>query len=106
MALKTLLEGTVPAEGSYGEPAGEITIKVVGLPKHAYSEAEMEAAWELVAPAEHWKAPIEAVIPASKAAVVAEAIAFYTATAAEFAEAGEGELRVTAAGYWAGPAGP
>jgi hypothetical protein len=101
MALKTLVEGTVPAEGG-----GEVTIAVVGLEAHAYSVAEMEAAWELVAPAEHWKAPIAAEIPAEKAAVVAEAIAFYTATEAHFEPAGAGKLRVTAAGYWAGPAGP
>lgn len=91
----------MPAEGG-----GEVTIKVVGLPEPAFSEAEMKAAWELVAPAEHWKAPINAVIPAEKRAVVAEAIAFYTACEAVFAEEEEGKLRVTAAGYWSGPAGP
>ncbi len=101
MALKTLVKGTVPAEGG-----GEVTIAVVGLEAHAYSEAEMEAAWELVAPAEHWKAPISAVIPAEKKYVVEEAIAFYTATESHFEEAGPGLLKVTAAGYWAGPAGP
>lgn len=106
MALKTLVKGTAAAVGPDGKPAGEIEISVVGLSEHEFSVAEMEAAFDLVKPAEHWKAPIDAVIPAEKRAVVAEAVAYYTATEAEFAPAGFGELRVTAAGYWAGPAGP
>jgi hypothetical protein len=105
MALEILAAGTVPAETPSGEPAGTVEIHVVGLPVHNFSEAEMEAAFALVSPAEHWKAPIAAEIPVEMREVVAEAIAYYTASEAVFAEAGPGRLHVTAAGYWAGPAG-
>lgn len=80
-----------------------------------YSRPELEAAWALVAPREHWKAPIEAYLPKetpeATALAIKAAIEFYTATTPAFhfvTRRGETEieLKVTAVGYWAGPAGP
>ena len=105
MVLKTLAAGKVPATTPAGEPAGEVEVRVVGLPAHKFSEEEMAAAFELISPEEHWKAAISAEIPEEMREVVTEAIAFYTASEAVFASAGPGKLYVTAIGYWAGPAG-
>ena len=105
MALKTLAAGKLPATTPGGEPAGEVEVRVVGLPEHKFTEAEMEKAFALVSPVEHWKAPISAEISEEMREVVTEAIAYYTASEAVFAEAGPGRLYVTAIGYWAGPAG-
>ncbi len=69
-----------------------------------------EAAFELVKPMTHWKAPIKTT--ASKAAlkalgfepaVVAHAVAYYTATECKVTETAT-EITFEAAGYWAGPA--
>lgn len=81
-----------------------------------HDEASVRAAFEKVENKDHWKGPIDAVIDAKDRNIVAFAIEFYTATTATFrpVKAGEfavgmadevaGRLRVTAPGYWAGPA--
>ncbi len=87
-----------------------------------YTQQQLEEAWQLVAPAEHWKAPIDAYIDPAAEAVVREAIIHFTATVPTFNKvkahwvAGPNReamkklyptvLHVKAAGYWAGPAGP
>lgn len=72
--------------------------------------AAVEAAFELVKPLSHWKAPIKTT--ASKAALaalgmtpeaIAYAVLFYTATECKVVETPT-EVTFTAPGYWAGPA--
>ena len=71
-----------------------------------YTQAELKEAFELVQNAQHWKGPIEAVIPIEKRDVVEAAIPFYTATNAIFRPIQNNPARiyVEAPGYWAGPA--
>ncbi len=75
----------------------------------AYQEA-CKAAFNLVSPFPHWKAPIKTV--ASKTAllalgfepaVIAHAVEFFTATACKVTETAT-DVTFEAAGYWAGPA--
>jgi hypothetical protein len=65
----------------------------------------LEQAFNSVCNRDDWKAPIETVIFPADQAIVAEAIAFYTATEAVFIKQGN-MLLVKALGYRNGPAGP
>jgi len=69
-----------------------------------YYPVDLKAAFDLVANSKDWKAPVDAVVPVAMDGVVAAAVEFYTATKASFAVV-KGGLRVSAAGYRAGPAG-
>ncbi len=71
-----------------------------------YTQEQLEAAFDLVAPAGDWKGPIDATIPRDKQEVVGIAVAHFSGTEAEFECAGDDRVRVTAIGYRMGPAGP
>jgi len=60
----------------------------------------MSDAFDLVQDKEHWKNPIDAVIPEEKRSIVEQAINYYAGGGARFVPAGEGKLRVAAPGYW------
>ena len=69
-----------------------------------YTQEELEAAFALVAPADHWKNPIKASLPASTPALEIKKVAF----AIEFFTGGKALVRlsrktwdVTAPGYYA-----
>jgi hypothetical protein len=70
-----------------------------------YTEAELSAAFALVAPKENWKLPIEAVIPKPSpydAALLKFAVAFYTGGKAKFTGLPSGKaVLVTSPGYYA-----
>lgn len=73
-----------------------------------YTKSELEAAFKKVQNADHWKNPIDATIPVADVDITAKAIEFFTATKASFFRVGgiDGKvrMRVTAPGYYAGPA--
>jgi hypothetical protein len=73
-----------------------------------YTKAELEAAFKKVQNAEHWKNPIDAFIQIDEVNITAKAIQFFTATTAQFfrvtTAGGKLKMRVTAPGYYAGPA--
>jgi len=73
-----------------------------------YTREALDAAWELIAPAGHWKDPIDKLVDARENfAPIVHSIGFYTGTMAKVGPADEvepGMRRVTAPGYWAGPA--
>ena len=73
--------------------------------------ARLEAAFNMVADPNDWRAPIDAYVPKDTDLVLLEeAIVFYTATTPTFTVAlGKDQvmrIRVRADGYRAGPAGP
>jgi len=72
----------------------------------------MKKAFDLVAPVNDWRAPIDACVPNSElhrlklsADDIAEAVGFYTATSAKVSSV-PGGWRFKATGYRNGPAGP
>jgi len=70
--------------------------------------AILGAAFALVAPADDWRGPIDAVLPEAcdfAPDLVARAVAYVTATDARVTVTASG-VRVQALGYRAGPAGP
>lgn len=70
-----------------------------------FTQGQIDEAFDLVKNEEHWKNPIDTVIPAEKREIVEKAIPWFTGTDAEFTEI-DGQpqnLRVTAPGYYAGP---
>ncbi len=73
-----------------------------------YTKAELTASFNKVKNKDHWKNPIDAVIPFDDHAITEKAIEFFTATKASFFRVGgiDGKvrMRVTAPGYYAGPA--
>jgi hypothetical protein len=73
-----------------------------------YTNAELTAAFDKVKNADHWKNPIDATIPVADVDITAKAIEFFTATKASLFRVGgiDGKvrMRVTAPGYYAGPA--
>jgi hypothetical protein len=79
-----------------------------------FTQEELEEAFCLVEPEEHWKGPIDAVVdvsPADEAKVrlIKAAVEHFTATSPTFhvslpLDSGPPRLRVKAPGYWAGPA--
>lgn len=71
-----------------------------------FSKKQLEDAFDFVANRDDWRGPINAVIPAEKQEVTAEAILFYTATTAKFSPYAKDLLRCESIGYRNGPAGP
>lgn len=72
-----------------------------------FTDAEIKAGFDLVKPANHWKDPIDAIIDQDQQEIVAVAIAWFTACEAAFTKADNStKVRVTAPGYFNGPAGP
>ena len=69
-----------------------------------FSQDDLVYGFDLVKNPEHWKGEIDRVIRAADRDVVAAAVEHFTATEAAFQELPGGRLRVTAPGYWAGPA--
>jgi hypothetical protein len=73
-----------------------------------YTKAELTAAFDKVKNKDHWKNPIDATIPVADVDITAKAITFFTATQPKFFRVGEqgrnAKMRVTAPGYYAGPA--
>lgn len=70
-------------------------------------QAKMDAAFKMVlAPGQHWKDKIDYVVECRdhEVALIAEAVEFFTATKAKVVKLREDTYRVTAPGYWAGPA--
>lgn len=69
-----------------------------------YTGEELNAAFDMVKDAGHWKNPIDAVIPRDQQDVVDKAIAWFTGTEASFYGHDDPEkLIVRAPGYFAGP---
>lgn len=69
--------------------------------------ALLQALFSEVASKEHWKNPIDAVVPRDMAALYSEAIIYMTATVPEQMDGGKPErVRLVATGYLMGPAGP
>ena len=69
-----------------------------------YTESELSAAFELVAPKPNWKTAISATLPsitsAKKRALISFAIGFYTGSEATWSKTPSGKLLVTAPGYY------
>lgn len=86
---------------------GKFTINAVDQ-DYAEKQALLEAAFHIVANPKDWKAPIDTVIAAHPTLLemIADAIVHFTATVPTFVETEHGRVRVRAAGYRAGPAGP
>ena len=76
--------------------------------RSSHSHADLEQAFRKVSDPNDWRGPIDAVIDDADRHVVGEAVAYFTATSAEFhpVPGQPGKLRVTAVGYRCGPAGP
>ena len=75
-----------------------------------YTRDQLKEAFEKVQNKDHWKNPIDAVIPKQAMDITADAIHFFTGTQAFFSsnrltlkEVQDGCVRVTAIGYYAGP---
>lgn len=75
---------------------------------YADKQAVLEAAFAVVANPRDWKAPIDVVISDQPTLLemVTDAIVHFTATVPSFSPIETGRVRVQAAGYRAGPAGP
>lgn len=81
-------------------------VSMIAMPSAA-RVAEFDAAFDLVKNRDHWKGPIDATLAGASPALVAtvlDAIEFYTATDGVATKLGDGVYRITAPGYWAGPA--
>jgi hypothetical protein len=69
-----------------------------------YTQAELEAAFALVAPKPNWKMPIGAELPSitsiEKRNLIAFAIMFFTGGKAAFSKTAGGKIKVTAPGYY------
>lgn len=69
-----------------------------------YTQDQLSDAFNAVRNAEHWKNPVDAVIPRDMMDVVGRAVPWFTGTEASFSDTLKPEeVRVTAMGYWAGP---
>ena len=75
-----------------------------------YTREQLKEAFDKVQNKDHWKNPIDAVIPKQAMDITADAIQFFTGTQAFFnsnnltlAQCEAGMVRVTAIGYYAGP---
>ena len=70
-----------------------------------YTEDELSAAFNLVAPTPNWKTAIRAtfpsITPTKKRALITFAIGFYTGSEATWSKTAGGALLVTAPGYYA-----
>lgn len=66
-----------------------------------YTHAELESHFNLIRPALHWKAPIEAVVPPNADLNgIESAIIYFTGSSGEFIKRGNAVV-VIAPGYWA-----
>jgi len=77
--------------------------------KTRFSEMEMNAAFKRVQNPDDWRAPIDSMIRVNCFAevdLICDAIEFYTATTPQVFQLTNNTVRITAAGYRAGPAGP
>lgn len=74
----------------------------------ADKQAVLEAIFSVVANPRDWKAPIDVEIAdhPTLLEMIADAVVHFTATSAVFTPVRPGRVRVVAAGYRAGPAGP
>ena len=86
---------------------------MVGPAEQRFSRDELEAAFRKVANPRDWKSAIDTVIPVEDQDVVAEAVAYFTATEVTWGTLDasgqpipENQIRVRALGYRQGPAGP
>lgn len=80
--------------------AGETAAAIAAL-LGGYTATELAAAFNMVAPAPNWKAPIAATLPlGANTALIKFAIAFYTGGGATFVRR-PGSWSVTAPGYYA-----
>ena len=68
-----------------------------------FTQKQLEMAFALVQNLDHWKGPVNALIPVWEMDVVAAAIEHFTGTEATFGAPSLDIVRVTAPGYWAGP---
>jgi hypothetical protein len=75
---------------------------------YVVENAIMRQAFDEVAPKDDWRDPIDATVFPNKFSpqVLASAVEYMTSTAVLFSENARGQVRVRAAGYRAGPAGP
>lgn len=72
-----------------------------------YTREQLGAAFDKVKNPNHWKNPIDAYCHEDEVDMVREAVDFFTATVPEFWRLGQTSvMRVTAEGYYLGPAGP
>ena len=71
------------------------------MEKGQYSEAQLSAAFDLVADEEGWQLPICKVVPAdADRDLIAEAVDYYTGGMAWFTEQPDGSWLVTGDGYY------
>lgn len=76
------------------------------MPKFAETDGVFGPLFDMVAPRDDWRGPINAVVPyEADVAGICAAVEFYTATKATVKDA-KGGFRIVAKGYRAGPAGP
>lgn len=67
----------------------------------------MRTLWGEIAPKDDWKKPIDCTVPADMESLYTQAIIFFTATVPDSLPAKQrGHVRLVAAGYRMGPAGP
>lgn len=67
-----------------------------------YSEQQLKEAFELVQPTTHWKDRIDTIVSADQdIALICYAVGYYAYIPAEAKEMPNGDIRITAAGYWA-----
>lgn len=72
--------------------------------KSGFTIEQLSEAFDAVKNEEHWKNPVDAIVPAEMRGVLERAIPWYTGTEANFEETDEpGQIHVTAPGYYAGP---
>ena len=81
----------------------EINVTVDVTPV-SYTYAELDAAFREVQNPTHWKGPVDAIVGTSLVALYCEAVRYFTATSCTVEDLENGNSRIRAAGYWAGPA--
>lgn len=70
-----------------------------------FPREQMEKAFQAVQDKKHWKNPINSCVRAEDVEVTKEAIVYFTATEATLGEnLGNGWFKITAPGYYRGPA--
>ncbi|MGH9316895.1 MAG: hypothetical protein ACRD1P_07300 [Thermoanaerobaculia bacterium] len=74
--------------------------------RYGFTLEQLDEAFNKVRTDGDWRAPIDAIIDEADRGAVDAAVIYFTATEATFTSAGDGRLRVIAAGYRMGPAGP
>ena len=71
------------------------------MEEEKYSEAQLSAAFDLVADKENWQLPIQAVVPAdADQDLIREAVVYYTGSVAYFMPQDDGSWLVIADGYY------